>query len=272
MDSALLRACLPSSKDNRVVSRVKGGMYRLHRELHRSQLRPTLPVSILIVNWNTRELIEDTVNRVCRHTSGDYELLVVDNGSTDGSAEYLRSEPRVRAVTLSRNIGHGKALDFAALIAHGDILIALDSDAHPVADTWVPTLTEMLREHACAGVHHHRDYVHPCCLAIRATTFHRHRLSFQSRWSRDFTQLGKTAWDVGEGISMRLLELGEKLGYVPLDPGTAEVHQRNELGTVTRGGIYGGIVYHAWYGSRLKSDPTAVERDLQATRPDAVAA
>lgn len=272
MDSALLRACLPTSKDNRVVSRVKGGMYRLHREFHRATLRPTLPVSILIANWNTRELIEDTVERVCRHTSGDYELLVVDNGSTDGSAEYLRSDPRVRAITLSRNIGHGKALDFAALIARGEILIALDSDAHPVADHWIAKLTEMLKNHACAGVHHHREYVHPCCLAIRASTFHGHRLSFQSRWTKDYAQLGRTAWDVGEAISMRLLEMGEKLAYVPLDPGTAEVHQRNELGTVTRGGIYGGIVYHAWYGSRIKQDPAAVERDLVATKKEAIAA
>lgn len=272
MDSALLRGCLPSSTDNRLVSRFKGAMFRLHREIHRATLRPHLPVSILIANWNTRELIEDTVNRVCRHTSGAYELLVVDNGSTDGSAEYLRSDSRVRAVTLRRNAGHGKALDLAALIARGEVLIALDSDAHPVSDTWVDRLTDLLKEHACAGVHHHREYVHPCCLAIHAGTFHHHRLSFQSRWSRDYTQLGKTAWDVGEAISMRLLAAGEKLGYIPLDPGTAEIHQRNELGTVTRGGIYGGIVYHAWYGSRIKADPAAVERDLQATRKEAVAA
>ncbi len=266
MESVTLRACLPTQADNGITYRLKVGLQALHRECRRLSFQPRLPVSILIANYNTREMIEQTVRKVQSLTPGEYELIIVDNGSTDGSAEYLRAATGVRALTLTRNIGHGKALDLATLFARGETLIALDSDAYPVADTWVARLSELLEQHACAGVHHHREYVHPCCLAIRARTFFQYRLSFQSRWTRDYEQLGKTAWDVGEGISLELLRRGHTLGYIPLDPGAAEIHQVGKLGTVTRGGVYGGIVYHAWYGSRLKSDPKAVERDLEATR------
>ena len=47
-------------------------------------------VSVVIVNWNTRDLLEDCLASVERHLVGTpHEVIVVDNGSTDGSAEFV---------------------------------------------------------------------------------------------------------------------------------------------------------------------------------------
>ena len=52
-----------------------------------------MDVSIIIVNWNTRELLRDCLTSVFEQAGDvDYEVIVVDNASTDGSVEMVRNE------------------------------------------------------------------------------------------------------------------------------------------------------------------------------------
>ncbi|MDR3689150.1 MAG: glycosyltransferase family 2 protein [Fimbriimonas sp.] len=87
-------------------------------------------LSILIVNWNTKDLL-----RVCLKSidafppSCDYEIIVVDNFSKDGSSEMVRAEfPRVQLVASTVNTGYAKGNNIAFSRANGDWLLTLNPD------------------------------------------------------------------------------------------------------------------------------------------------
>lgn len=88
-------------------------------------------VSIIIVSYNTRALLErclDSVERLSGHVS--HELVVVDNGSVDGTLEMLRAKyPGVLVIATSENLGFGVANNLGARHARGEFLLLLNSDA-----------------------------------------------------------------------------------------------------------------------------------------------
>jgi GT2 family glycosyltransferase len=88
-------------------------------------------LSILVVNWNTRELLNDCLisikNSVARI---QYETIVVDNGSVDGSVELVRQEfPWVHLIENAENLGFGAANNQAMLQSRGRHVLLLNSDA-----------------------------------------------------------------------------------------------------------------------------------------------
>ena len=88
-------------------------------------------VSVIIVTRNTRELTESAVASVL-DTSGALrvEIIVVDNGSSDGTAEVLRDRfPGVRCMRSETNLGFAKAVNRAARESTGEFLLLLNSDA-----------------------------------------------------------------------------------------------------------------------------------------------
>jgi GT2 family glycosyltransferase len=89
---------------------------------------PTL--SIIIVNWNTRDITRAALRSVHEHVSGiDYEVIVVDNASSDGSAEMVRAEfPGVRLFANATNVGFGRANNQAMRVARGQYFLLLNSD------------------------------------------------------------------------------------------------------------------------------------------------
>src|SRR6478736_2703123 len=125
-------------------------------------------VTIAIVNWNSLDLLRDVVRALERFgppAGGQLEILVVDNGSTDGSRAWLRSQRRIgrlRSVLLPRNVFHGPAMDLAFLLASTEYVVALDVDAFPVTDDWLETLLGPLRERKfVSGAQALRGYIHP---------------------------------------------------------------------------------------------------------------
>lgn len=87
-------------------------------------------VSIIIVNYNTRELIKNCLKSIYEHTRNiDFEVIVSDNGSTDGSIEMIKSEfPQVVLINNNMNLGFGRANNIAAKVAKGKYLFFLNSD------------------------------------------------------------------------------------------------------------------------------------------------
>jgi len=91
--------------------------------------RPDL--SVVIVNWNTRELLSQCLRSVYE-TAGDVSLetLVVDNASTDGSVEMVRRMfPQVRLIENAENVGFARANNQAMAIGQGRYVLLLNSDA-----------------------------------------------------------------------------------------------------------------------------------------------
>lgn len=87
-------------------------------------------VSILMVSYNTRALTEAALTSVARATkSVSYEIIAVDNASSDGSAEMIASHPvNSRLIARSDNIGFGRANNLAADEAKGEFILLLNPD------------------------------------------------------------------------------------------------------------------------------------------------
>ena len=86
-------------------------------------------VSIIIVNYNTYKMTMECVNSVCEKTKNiDFEIILVDNASKDGSKEYFEKDSRVRYVYCSENIGFGRANNVGMKLAKGEYLFLLNSD------------------------------------------------------------------------------------------------------------------------------------------------
>jgi GT2 family glycosyltransferase len=102
--------------------------------------------SILLVTYNRLRMLEECVSSVLANTGDvDYELIVWDNASTDGTGEYLdaiaSSRPQVRVVHHIENIGMN-AIAACVRLARGDYLLQLDDDVLEVPPGW---LAEMIR-------------------------------------------------------------------------------------------------------------------------------
>ena len=82
-------------------------------------------VSIIIVNWNTRDILRDCLASVYEQTHGiTFELIVVDNASSDGSAEMVKQEfPQVYLVGNSENRGFAAANNQGIQIAQGRYIL-----------------------------------------------------------------------------------------------------------------------------------------------------
>ena len=101
-----------------------------------------MDLSIIIVNYNTLELTRACIESVRKHTSEiDYEIIVVDNASNDGSAEYFSTMDGVVFIESGDNIGFGRANNLGFDHSHGRYLLMLNSDTIVENDI----LTRMVR-------------------------------------------------------------------------------------------------------------------------------
>ena len=91
---------------------------------------PQVLVSVIVVNWNGREHLETCFSSLLAQTLHGTESLMVDNGSTDGSVDFMRARfgDAVRVVTLPSNAGYGAGLNAGIRAARGHYLFALNND------------------------------------------------------------------------------------------------------------------------------------------------
>ncbi len=86
-------------------------------------------LSIIVVSYNTREMTLACLESVYAQTTADFELIVIDNNSEDGSAEAIRAEfPDVLLVAETENHGFAPANNIAAKRARGTYILLLNPD------------------------------------------------------------------------------------------------------------------------------------------------
>ena len=92
-------------------------------------------LSVVIPTWNRARLVREAVESALAQREGEVEVIVVDDASTDGTAELLEREfgDRVRVLRLEHRRGPGGARNSGARVAHGEFVAFLDSD-----DVWLP--------------------------------------------------------------------------------------------------------------------------------------
>lgn len=109
-------------------------------------------VSVVILSYNSAELLPRAVQSVQEQDYAPIELIIVDNGSTDGTAELLNDyEPCATVLRLHNNTGFARGMNTGCDASHGQHIVPLNTDAvlHP---TFVRCAVELLEQHPHVGV------------------------------------------------------------------------------------------------------------------------
>jgi len=114
----------------------------------------SVDVSVIVVSYNTRELLRECLLSLQRETDGvSYEVVVVDNASEDGSAAMVpEAFPEISLLALDTNVGFARANNLAAERARGSYLLLLNPDTVVLGGA-VQRLVEFARRHPDAGVY-----------------------------------------------------------------------------------------------------------------------
>lgn len=89
-----------------------------------------MDLSIAIVSWNTRDLLDGCLESIFETTRGiEFEVIVVDNASSDGSAEMVRDKyPQVRLIENADNVGFAAANNQAYAVTESEFFLLLNPD------------------------------------------------------------------------------------------------------------------------------------------------
>lgn len=117
-------------------------------------------VSVIIVNFNRVKLLAECLGSLERQSFRDFEMIVVDNGSEDGSAGWVAENfPQAQLIANGTNRGFCEANNQGFAVARGEYFALLNNDA--VADTeWLGRLVETAEAHPECGMVGSKIYVH----------------------------------------------------------------------------------------------------------------
>lgn len=109
-------------------------------------------VSIIIVNWNGEQHLPTCLDSLAAQSYRDFEVVLVDNGSTDGSLALIRgSYPWVRLVSLPGNTGFATGNNRGLEAARGEYIVTLNNDTRAERD-WLSILVRVAEAHPRAGM------------------------------------------------------------------------------------------------------------------------
>lgn len=101
-----------------------------------------IKASVIIPNWNGKDLLND-----CLESLKGLQVIVVDNGSTDGSIEYIKKNfPEVKIISLNKNYGFARAINEGVMASTAEYVIFLNNDTS-VDKNWLRNLI------SCADLH-----------------------------------------------------------------------------------------------------------------------
>lgn len=112
-----------------------------------------LDLSILIVNWNTRDLLQDCLASIFAHWgAAKMEVIVVDNASSDGSVAMVKQKfPQVTVISNDTNNGFVRANNQAVEVATGRYILLLNSDTK-ILDDQVGSVLDYMDQHHDIGI------------------------------------------------------------------------------------------------------------------------
>lgn len=179
-------------------------------------------VSVIIPNWNGAQHLPGCLESLRRQTYAPLEVLVVDNGSEDGSLALLAADfPEVRTLALGQNRGFAGACNAGMSAAPGDVLVLLNNDTE--ADpNWMTEVVAAFDRHPEAGI-----VASKMLLFDRRDTFHTTG-DFYRRdgvpgnrgvWQKDRGQYDKEEWvfSANGGSAAYRRSLLEQVGWLDED-------------------------------------------------------
>lgn len=111
-----------------------------------------MDLSVSIVSWNTRDLLDECLRSIFATTSSiEFEVIVVDNASSDGSAQVVRAKySQVKLIENVENVGFARANNQAYAVSAGRYFLLLNPDTVVRGDA-LKTLVEFIDNHDRAG-------------------------------------------------------------------------------------------------------------------------
>lgn len=110
-------------------------------------MRPHPLLSVIIPNWNGRRFLEECIDSLKGQTFQDFEILLVDNGSTDGSADFVEAQygEFIRVLRNNENLGFAGGNNIGIRKAKGEYIVLLNND------TWADPhwLEELVKATQC---------------------------------------------------------------------------------------------------------------------------
>jgi GT2 family glycosyltransferase len=106
--------------------------------------------SIIIPTYNRLDLLQNCISSIRKHTDTPFEIIVVDNASTDGTADWLRRE-KLTFISLPRNEGFPIACNKGLQLSSGDTIVLLNNDTL-VTPCWLNNMTEALYSSPDVGI------------------------------------------------------------------------------------------------------------------------
>lgn len=160
-------------------------------------------VSIVIVSWNTRDILRNCLASIARETQFSHEVIVVDNASTDGTPDMVASDfPDTILIANAKNVGFAAANNQGLEIAQGARLLLLNPDTI-ILDGAIDSMVGWLDAHpdvGCVGCQvweneetiQHTCFAEPGPLNLAIGEFGLQRLA---RWIPMFGRPEYTGWD-----------------------------------------------------------------------------
>jgi GT2 family glycosyltransferase len=109
------------------------------------------PISVVVPNWNGRRWLGGCLESIARQERPPAEVIVVDNGSDDGSLDYLAAEwPTVRVLALGHNTGFAHAANRGLWAARCELVALVNTDVE-LAPDWTARMATALYEHSGAA-------------------------------------------------------------------------------------------------------------------------
>jgi rhamnosyltransferase len=142
--------------------------------------------SIVIPVLNGGEIFRQVVDRVLgQKTNEEYEVIIVDSGSTDGSVEYIRSKQSGPvAVTLKEipkaEFGHGKTRNLGASLSKAEFIAFLTQDALPADQHWLQNLVSAVVQDPDIAGAFGKHLPYPDCHPLTSRDIHAHMKIFDN--------------------------------------------------------------------------------------------
>jgi len=108
-------------------------------------------VSIIVLNWNGKQYLETCLSSLVKQDYPSFEIIFVDNGSSDGSIEFVEQNyPHVIIVSHSTNLGFARGINSGINVSRGNYLATLNNDAEANSD-WISRLVHVMESDSHIG-------------------------------------------------------------------------------------------------------------------------
>ncbi|MBQ6069663.1 MAG: glycosyltransferase family 2 protein [Bacteroidales bacterium] len=111
-----------------------------------------MKTAVVILNWNGKQMLERFLPSVTEYTTGDAEVVIADNGSTDDSIDFLRHHyPTLRIIQLDKNYGFAEGYNRALSQIDAEYYVLLNDDVE-VTPQWIEPVIAQMQQHPLIAI------------------------------------------------------------------------------------------------------------------------